>query len=92
MPVVMRVISMADGVSIGPREGWYVKSVDIQSIPDLHWLQLTPDLSEAQVWADAGAALLNYKEILRNDPVRVDGKPNRPLTAFTVVIEKVLDS
>jgi hypothetical protein len=80
---------MANGVSIGPREGEFIKSVDIQSVPDIHWLQLTPDLDEAQTWPDVEAAMRTYKEILKNDPVRADGRPNRPLTAFTVLIEKI---
>jgi hypothetical protein len=27
-------------------------------------------------------------QILESDPIRPDGKPNRPLTAFTVLIEE----
>jgi hypothetical protein len=90
MPVVVRVLGMANGLSIGPQDGWFIKHVDIQAIPDIHWLQLTPNLNLAKEWPSAGEVFELYREVLKKDPVRIDGKPNRPLTAFNIVIEEIL--
>jgi len=37
-------------------------------------------------FGDARAAFECWQQVLRSRPVRPDGKPNRPLTAFTVAI------
>lgn len=44
-------------------------------------------LAAARVFADAGAALAYWKRQSTVRPLRPDGKPNRPLSAFTVEIQ-----
>jgi hypothetical protein len=69
-------------------DGKYVKTYD----PD-HGehgrLTVTADLQDAMHYEDAGAALEVWKAVNRNHPTRSDGKPNRPLTAFTVEMVNV---
>ena len=56
-------------------------------------LDATPTLTsvpeDALVYADMGEALAAYRAIDPRQPERDDGKPNRPLTAFTVEFEPV---
>jgi hypothetical protein len=48
-------------------------------------LQTTGDPKKATVYADNGAAWELWLAVSPNQPVRrYDGKPNRPMTAFTV--------
>lgn len=49
-----------------------------------HWLITTPDIDQAYRFKDSTAALRVYREIKKSDPLRPDGKPNRPLTAFHI--------
>jgi hypothetical protein len=54
-------------------------------MPMMCHLVTTPDISKATVFPGTAAFELWRKPDPRN-PVRPDGKPNRPLTAFTVEI------
>ncbi len=49
----------------------------------------TSNKSEARQYADSIEAFGHWKQQCKREPVRPDGKPNRPLTAFTVELEKV---
>jgi len=49
----------------------------------------TPDKARALLFEDEKAAMAFYNQVPRNRPVRPDGKPNRPLTAYTVAFEPV---
>ncbi len=91
MPCVVKIIAWADGRK-SRVSGWYIKSVDVQAAPisDM-WLVPTEDLDEAKRWPDVAAVHRTYREVLQSDPVRPDGKPNRPLTALTIEILPVLD-
>jgi hypothetical protein len=44
----------------------------------------SPDISEAMRFVDGMAAMTAWKMQSRTRPLRPDGKPNRPLTAYTV--------
>ena len=52
-------------------------------------LVTTSDRAQAFQFDDAAAAFETWQLVDPRKPVRVDGKPNRPLTAFTVGIEAV---
>ena len=47
----------------------------------------TPDPSDALMFATQEAAFDTYLLTSKKTPVRPDGKPNRPLTAYTITIE-----
>lgn len=67
--------------------GQYVKSFD----PDAHGgrgqLVTSPDRADALRFADAAEALAFYQSQSTVVPLRPDLKPNRPLTAFHVMVE-----
>ena len=50
-------------------------------------LSLTGDPARAMRFADTGEAMMFWTQVSRTVPVRdTDGKPNRPLTVFTVEV------
>lgn len=83
----IKIIGLANGE---PTEfdGKYVKAYDPTYHPagqqyDGGILEVTEDPADALTFADAGAALACWQ---RSHGTREDGKPNRPLTAWTVEI------
>jgi hypothetical protein len=68
-------------------ENDYVKSFD----PDVNEgggeLVTTVDKTQALQFPNPGEALRYYRQASKVCPLRPDGLPNRPLTAFTVTIE-----
>lgn len=96
----MKVIQLLGYASGGasPVDGQYVVDYDPTWINDVTrdsagWalmvktLRTTLDINKAKKFADAGDALLYWKMQSPNRPLRPDGKPNRPLTAFTAEIK-----
>jgi hypothetical protein len=85
--VVIRVIEVVDRSTVFPPET-YVQAYT----PDGHKgrgdLVLTPRIADAKVFANAAEALAEWKRTSATHPRRPDGRPNRPMTAFTVAIEK----
>jgi hypothetical protein len=63
----------------------YVKSVD-HSKPPADSVVLTGRADEAKRFADKVEAFEAWRGINQVDPVRPDGKLNRPLSAYTVEI------
>lgn len=51
------------------------------------YVEFTDSPSEALSFATAGEALTFWKTQSKTVPLRPDGKPNRPMTAYTIVIE-----
>ena len=52
----------------------------------------TWDLTKAIRFPDATAALVEYGREPGNRPLREDGRPNRPLTAFTITLLSPTDA
>lgn len=69
--------------------GQYVKHYD----PDAHEgrgdLVTTTDLDDALVFDGFAEAWSAWQATSRTHPVRADGRPNRPLTAFTIEVTRV---
>lgn len=92
MKIAIRVMGCIAGYHLAGMEGSYVHYVDVQAAATSDtWLQLTEDINDAWLWDSVEDALETWKEILFTDPVRYDGKPNRPFTAFTIELEKLED-
>lgn len=90
MPVAIQIMGCAANYHLGGMEGWFIHHVDVQAAAlSYEWLKLTPHIDDAWLWNSAEDAFATWKEILKSDPVRLDGKPNRPLTAFTIQIVRV---
>jgi hypothetical protein len=87
----MRVLKIVNhALTMSEHDGRYVK--DFQ--PDLNeWgqgnLSTTDVPTEAKQFANSGDAFAFWKQQSKRCPLRDDGKPNRPLTAYTVMIEEM---
>lgn len=89
-----KVILMCAGFASGnycPVEGHYLKSYDPEAFDGRGDAEFTTTRSEAMRFSDAGEALELWRAVPKSRPVRPDGKPNRPLTAFSVMTEAADD-
>jgi hypothetical protein len=69
-----------------PVYGWLVSS-DPDAFKGRGDAQFTTDPSRAKRFVDAKAALQYWRRESTVQPYRDDGKPNRPLTAYTVEVK-----
>jgi hypothetical protein len=67
--------------------GAFLKSYDPEAHDGQGWAKWTTDPDDALLLADAVAAMQLWQTVPASRPVRPDGKPNRPLAAFTISIE-----
>ena len=80
---VIKILGLVNG-GVTPFDGQYVVAWD-PSRDVLVSLQTTSDVDKATRYTVEGAFEL-WRAVDPRDPVRPDGKPNRPLTAFSVEI------
>jgi hypothetical protein len=81
------VVIFAIELTTGEPVNQWVEDYDNSAEDDKGYgrLTLTSDPTRARVFGDAGEALAFWMQTSRTVPVRdTDGKPNRPLTCFTV--------
>lgn len=87
--VVIRCMGLVNG---GGQEfaGLLLRSFDPwQGNPYAGKVQWTDQLGLAMRFETPGNALLFWQQVSTRVPVRPDGEPNRPLTAWTVLVEKL---
>ena len=65
----------------------FVKSFNPDAAAGFGHLVVTPKIEEAQKFDSAADALACWKQQPTVRPLRPDGRPNRPLSAFTCEIE-----
>lgn len=85
MSVVIKIIGLADGRASG-FEGQYVKSCDVDALDGRGAVLATSDPTDAMVFAHVGEAHAYWMRESTVVPRRPDGKPNRPLTGYTIEI------
>lgn len=78
------LISRADGRTDGVPVGIYLASYNPEGAGGNCIAKWTPDPKQAMTFETADAAAACYHAVPHNRPLRADGKPNRPLTVFTV--------
>lgn len=93
--IAIKIVGLADG-SETPFDGQYVMEYDPardgqdpDGNPMLAHLRTTPVASEALGFDGLRELRKLLYAVDQRRPVRPDGKPNRPLTAFTVEIVRV---
>lgn len=90
MPCVIKLEWPAGEVVIGEVEaGSYVAEYDPDAHDGFGYVRGTSNIAEAKPFASAAEALGFYRQTSTVRPLRGDGRPNRPLTAFTVSIENI---
>jgi hypothetical protein len=85
MTCAIRVVALADGRRCW-MAGHYLSKFDFDAAAGRGRGWWTTRLGNALHFDDPGAAMAFWKTQSRTVPLRDDGKPNRPLTAFTVEI------
>lgn len=86
MPYTIKIIGNTLDIP-GPEDGKYLK--EFHPDTDAHGkLIVTSNRDEAMQFEDGGEAWKFWQQQSKRFPLRLDGKPNRPLTAFTVEIAK----
>lgn len=89
MTVTLKFIGFANGEP-APISGHYLVKYDPTIDKEQRiLLETTTDRSKAKKFANPGEAFSEWKRVSPNVPIRYDGKPNRPLTAYTVEIEEL---
>lgn len=83
---VIKAVGYANGEPC-PFAGQYLVSYD----PDAPAADFAWDKDKAKRFPDLEAALAEWNQVCGTDPVREDGKPNKPLTAITVVIDNATE-
>lgn len=83
MTHVIKLIIMADGQP-SVFDGEYVTDFDPDFMDGLGMVKSTPDISKAKPFKDLAAVMAFWKTQSTVKPTRPDGRPNRPLTAFTI--------
>lgn len=88
MTFTLKLIGLASG-EWTHNDGQFLKAYDPEAHDGRGRIDTTDRLEDAMAFPDAGAALELWKTQSRVRPLRPDGKPNRPLTAYTVeVVQK----
>lgn len=83
-PVRIQLQSRADGSTDGLPVGWYLASYDADGNEGWGEAIWTDNPAEAIAFATATEARACWTEQSCLRPLRTDGQPNRPLTAFSV--------
>ena len=87
--IVIQCMGYADPTVPCPYKGKYLQWYDPNGdeLKDIGgW---TDDPLKAMLFDSAEEALVCWRQVRTVDPVRPDGRPNRPLTAFSVIISQV---
>lgn len=93
MIVRPRIRLRAYGPHSGPHanevDGEFVKEYDPNGGEGGGFASFTTDPHEAVTFATMAEAIAFTQQVPRSKPFRDDGKPNRPLTAFSISFEPV---
>jgi hypothetical protein len=85
MASIIRIITTARGIP-SPHDGEYVVSCDFDAHRGRGLVTTSPEQAMAKRFETFEDAARYWKKISPQYPQRDDGKPNRPLTAFTCEI------
>ena len=72
-----------------PHAGQFVESFNHEAVNGRGYGCFTKDIRLAMQFATMGEAIAFWRRVPKNRPTRPDGKPNRPLTALTITIERM---
>lgn len=90
MTVVLRIVALATGRPT-LAEGQYVLRYTPDGYQGAGELVTTRNVAEAKRYEHPIDAMRDWKRVSATHPTRLDGKPNRPMTAFTVTTEILED-
>lgn len=82
---IFAVVNMATGQ---PVNAW-VRSYDPTAHDGRGFVEFTRVPAQAKQYATHADAWTEYHQVPANRPLRPDGRPNKPLAAYTVVVQEV---
>ena len=85
--VLIRLVARADGKA-HPLDGLWLKSFDPDGCKGHGEVTGTKRRADAMRFTDMPAAMKFWRKTSTVLPMRPDGQPNRPLTAFTIEVER----
>jgi hypothetical protein len=95
---VMQIVSLVSGDQATAFDGQYLEEYDPgrnghdpHGRPMLAHVKTTPDPHRAMRFKTAGEAMDLWQAVDPRQPTRPDGRPNRPLTAFTITLQRLED-
>jgi hypothetical protein len=89
MLFAIKCVEIADGRPSQLVAGKYLMCFDFEGEGGRGVGLWTADQGEAMTFETAADAMLFWRTQSKTVPLRADGKPNRPLTAFTVEVARV---
>ena len=94
---VIKLLGLSDGRNT-PFDGQYLveydpeqDGVDPNGDPMHAHVVCSPNIAEAKRYLGVRAVHAEWSRVSQRAPFRADGRPNRPLTAFTCEVVPVLD-
>ena len=85
--IIIKLQGLADGRPTTV-DGQYLRYCDFDAAEGRGVIYGTADPHQALMFADVEDALAYWKQQSSLLPLRPDGRPNRPLTSYTVSLEK----
>jgi hypothetical protein len=82
----IKIVSFANGKPCN-EAGSYIKNFDAEAYPARGSVLLTWSPDEARLFRDQQQAYEFWQTQSKHEPIRPDGRPNRPLTAYNVTVE-----
>lgn len=85
---ILRIVGLADGRP-SVHDGLFVTECDVDARDGRGAVYTTPERREARQFPGTVSALEYWKRQSKVTPLRDDGQPNRPLTAYSVEVENL---
>lgn len=90
MPFVLRFVAPAgQTTNMTPAEGAYLESFNPEAYDGRGVAEWTTDAARAARFPTREAAVRAWHGVPNCRPVRPDGRPNKPLTAYSLAVEPV---
>lgn len=85
-----RIWIVSDAANLTDAGGCWLKSCDVDARDGRGHVDMTTDVAEAIEFPSFAAAMEYWRRPSAVRPVRPDGRPNRPLTAYTIEPRPIL--
>lgn len=82
---VVKIVTGANSVHT-PHDGRYLLGYNPDTVYGDLVMITTPDIAKAKRFADLSAVHDLWAAVSKKQPVRPDGKPNRPLTSLSIEV------
>ena len=88
---VIKIVTGANGMST-PHDGRYLLGYNPDTVYGDLIMISTPDIAKARRFHDLSAVHELWAAVSKQQPVRPDGKPNRPMTGLTIEVIEIANA